>query len=308
MNPLLGRWISADPLAVHAPGEADLNLYAYVSGSVLKNVDPLGLANEEVTVSNEVDAAIESEMNGNIGVVEHANGDTSYNFPEDRIEAYAPREATTPDQRVEQMENAMEDATVELVEGPLRLAAAVLPGEFGEGAEVLADATASVKSGPPDDPVLKQVYDEHKFGFGLSLTLGSMMMGGGGSLFDDASKTLGFRGGHTGKIQNGLANDLEWSTLSMGDKGRYEVGQLTLNDEAYGNLVQQGLGGDSVEAIVERGAQMLQDLRGTIQNMSFKRLKSNMGSGATPASRAAGRTVVDSVQAGATVDAAATME
>jgi hypothetical protein len=28
---------------VHAPGEADLNLYAYVSGAVLKNVDPLGL-------------------------------------------------------------------------------------------------------------------------------------------------------------------------------------------------------------------------------------------------------------------------
>lgn len=46
LNPLLGRWVSADPLAVHAPGEADLNLYAYVSGSVLKNVDPLGLDGE----------------------------------------------------------------------------------------------------------------------------------------------------------------------------------------------------------------------------------------------------------------------
>jgi RHS repeat-associated protein len=43
LNAQLGRWISADPLAVHAPGQADLNLYAYVSGSVLKNVDPLGL-------------------------------------------------------------------------------------------------------------------------------------------------------------------------------------------------------------------------------------------------------------------------
>ena len=43
LNPLLGRWVSADPLAIHAPGEADLNVYAYVSGSVLKNVDPLGL-------------------------------------------------------------------------------------------------------------------------------------------------------------------------------------------------------------------------------------------------------------------------
>src|SRR5690606_29008619 len=27
LNPLLGRWVSADPLAVHAPGEADLNVY-----------------------------------------------------------------------------------------------------------------------------------------------------------------------------------------------------------------------------------------------------------------------------------------
>ena len=50
LNPLLGRWVSADPLAIHAPGEADLNLYAYVSGSVLKNVDPLGLDAEDAVV------------------------------------------------------------------------------------------------------------------------------------------------------------------------------------------------------------------------------------------------------------------
>ena len=43
LNPQLGRWISADPLAVHAPGEADLNLYAYVHGKVLSAVDPVGL-------------------------------------------------------------------------------------------------------------------------------------------------------------------------------------------------------------------------------------------------------------------------
>jgi len=40
----LGRWVTADPLAVHAPGQADFNLYAYVSGAVLKSVDPVGLA------------------------------------------------------------------------------------------------------------------------------------------------------------------------------------------------------------------------------------------------------------------------
>jgi RHS repeat-associated protein len=43
LNPLLGRWISADPLAVHAPGRGDLNLYAYVHGRVLVAVDPVGL-------------------------------------------------------------------------------------------------------------------------------------------------------------------------------------------------------------------------------------------------------------------------
>jgi RHS repeat-associated protein len=40
--PLLGRWVSADPLTTHGLG-GDLNLYAYVSGQALKATDPLGL-------------------------------------------------------------------------------------------------------------------------------------------------------------------------------------------------------------------------------------------------------------------------
>jgi RHS repeat-associated protein len=43
LNPFLGRWMSADPLAIHSPGQADLNLYAYVAGRVLANTDPVGL-------------------------------------------------------------------------------------------------------------------------------------------------------------------------------------------------------------------------------------------------------------------------
>lgn len=35
--------MSADPLAVHVPGKADPNVYAYVSGAALKAIDPLGL-------------------------------------------------------------------------------------------------------------------------------------------------------------------------------------------------------------------------------------------------------------------------
>ena len=49
--PLLQRWISPDPLAIHAPGSADLNFYAYVHGRVLVAVDPVGL--EEWSVGGE---------------------------------------------------------------------------------------------------------------------------------------------------------------------------------------------------------------------------------------------------------------
>lgn len=41
--PALGTWASPDPLAVHAPGKADLNLYAYVKGQMLRATDPTGL-------------------------------------------------------------------------------------------------------------------------------------------------------------------------------------------------------------------------------------------------------------------------
>ena len=52
-NALLQRWVSPDPLEVHQPGQADANLYAYVSGAALKNVDPLGLQGQ-----NPVQAAV----------------------------------------------------------------------------------------------------------------------------------------------------------------------------------------------------------------------------------------------------------
>jgi len=47
-SPGLNRWLTADPLAVHAAGKADLNLYAYVKGHLLKAVDPLGLEEDYV--------------------------------------------------------------------------------------------------------------------------------------------------------------------------------------------------------------------------------------------------------------------
>src|SRR5690606_12984643 len=44
-SPQLSRWASPDPLVVHSGGP-DPNLYAYVSGSPLKSIDPLGLQGE----------------------------------------------------------------------------------------------------------------------------------------------------------------------------------------------------------------------------------------------------------------------
>jgi RHS repeat-associated protein len=41
-SPGLNRWVSADPLTVHAHG-ADLNAYAYVRGRTLSSSDPIGL-------------------------------------------------------------------------------------------------------------------------------------------------------------------------------------------------------------------------------------------------------------------------
>ncbi len=46
LNTALQRWVSADPLEVHQPGEADANVYAYVRGRALKNIDPLGLEDQ----------------------------------------------------------------------------------------------------------------------------------------------------------------------------------------------------------------------------------------------------------------------
>jgi len=41
LNPLLGRWISADPLEVHAPGASgEMNAYSYVSGSPFAECRP----------------------------------------------------------------------------------------------------------------------------------------------------------------------------------------------------------------------------------------------------------------------------
>ena len=42
-SPYLNRWASPDPMALHVPGRADQNLYAYVHGQLYVVIDPVGL-------------------------------------------------------------------------------------------------------------------------------------------------------------------------------------------------------------------------------------------------------------------------
>jgi RHS repeat-associated protein len=45
-NPELGRWISPDPFTIHGLG-GDLNPYAFVGGSPMGSVDPIGLCDDK---------------------------------------------------------------------------------------------------------------------------------------------------------------------------------------------------------------------------------------------------------------------
>jgi RHS repeat-associated protein len=56
--PGTGRWLSPDPLAVHVPGKADLNLYAYVHGRVFTSVDPWGLDPPRVPTPTNLEDAV----------------------------------------------------------------------------------------------------------------------------------------------------------------------------------------------------------------------------------------------------------
>jgi RHS repeat-associated protein len=76
LNTSLQRWVSADPLEVHSAGEADANLYAYVSGHALKNTDPLGLEEDsENLVSFESNQSLPSgEVGDQAGNQTHSEG------------------------------------------------------------------------------------------------------------------------------------------------------------------------------------------------------------------------------------------
>jgi RHS repeat-associated protein len=52
--PALSRWLTPDPLAVHTPGAADLNLYGYIGGAAFKAVDRHGLDADVIIKGTEI--------------------------------------------------------------------------------------------------------------------------------------------------------------------------------------------------------------------------------------------------------------
>ncbi len=72
-SPAISRWVSPDPLTIHGLG-ADVNPYAFVSGSPLGLVDPTGLGNCDPTVQS---CPKESPTTSNENGDEEDNGDES---------------------------------------------------------------------------------------------------------------------------------------------------------------------------------------------------------------------------------------
>jgi RHS repeat-associated protein len=102
LSPYLGRWLSPDPLALHDPqkvlddGKADFNLYAYVKGAVLRNVDPVGLE-DAAAPADDVGKAEEEASKSKASprrVIIDQFGDNSFDNVQDAIDAHPGYEIT----------------------------------------------------------------------------------------------------------------------------------------------------------------------------------------------------------------------
>jgi RHS repeat-associated protein len=131
--PMLGRWVSADPLAIHSPGSADLNVYAYVHGRILAATDPTGLTNESADgqsgdTSKEV---CEQEPEASI----HISSGSLHSEPKDdkwwrdanaRIQGHALVQGAQRDAQIQGERIAADNAAV-AADGPQSTAAKLTP-------------------------------------------------------------------------------------------------------------------------------------------------------------------------------------
>jgi RHS repeat-associated protein len=130
----LGRWVSPDPLAIHLPGSADLNLYAYVVGKVLKAVDPIGLETDENGVRVGATTVHTLEVS--------SDGSVTYEFKESSTAAKTiPAPASwAPPQLMDAPSPESEDASAEVPERTLEegLANALLQKITGQDLLMMA--------------------------------------------------------------------------------------------------------------------------------------------------------------------------
>ncbi len=168
LAPGLGRWISPDPLAVQSPENGDLNVYAYVRGRTLRNVDPDGLDDGIPAEANAPGADRKNYVvDGKIIVSWKGTGDTAYEFAEVRATTtpkdlglgilqsladiplnLAKAVAYDPGDEIEQARPASENDTQRAsreVLGPLVLS--VIGEALGAGPE--ADPVPDVPAGDP---------------------------------------------------------------------------------------------------------------------------------------------------------------
>ena len=64
LAPALGRWLSPDPLEIHKPGSADLNVYAYVHGRTFAATDPTGLVEDGSDAQNRSSGEAQAQGGG----------------------------------------------------------------------------------------------------------------------------------------------------------------------------------------------------------------------------------------------------
>jgi RHS repeat-associated protein len=89
LSPYLNRWVSADPLAVHVPGKADPNLYAYVHGQVIHSADPVGLDDEPTSVKTSFEPTQDNKETN-----------TVYTFSDATIHAKSPSPAVSDQDKI----------------------------------------------------------------------------------------------------------------------------------------------------------------------------------------------------------------
>ena len=223
--------MSADPLAVHSLG-ADLNLYAYVSGAVLKNVDPLGLQDDAVDLTN--------PASRDIAAVEalYDEGDATYTFLEaDFIPGEAPQGSFEPREYSEDRGIAsaegIHDAVVGAPAQALRETGEVLnalgywvdarPGDALIEAANVADE--GLEYGRPAEGDLALAYDEQQMGVAAFSTLATATAP---FVVKTPSLNLNFSEARTGSISVGYTkghnkvgislpdSDTQWFHMTVG--------------------------------------------------------------------------------------------